>query len=130
LYPENTTSPAEQLDEMFHQFCSGGNINVAGAASWMHAGHDQEELKELRCEPRDVWEFKTQDLRIFGWFHTPDIFIVSNISMKSQLEQYAGEAGQDLYPRICAEAINFRGLLGLEDCPRPTYQEISNGLQN
>ncbi|WP_139834709.1 hypothetical protein [Thalassospira sp. MCCC 1A03138] len=130
LYPENSVSPAEQLDDVFHQYCSGGSITVAGACYWMGANKRHDNLKELRIAPKDVWEFKTTDLRIFGWFHEVNIFIVTNIKMKSTLEQLREERDLDLYPGLCEEAVTKRTRLGLEPKKRPTYLEIVNGLQN
>src|SRR5690606_4949012 len=50
------TEPAEQLDAVFHEYIQGAPLNL------------DRRFKRLSWTPDlSVWEFKTPDLRIFGW---------------------------------------------------------------
>lgn len=61
-------TPREQLDDIFHQFISGKNMNFYPQAHSM---------RPPECA---VWELKSDDLRVFGWFWRKGIFIISDIA--------------------------------------------------
>jgi hypothetical protein len=56
-------TPAEQLDDVFHAFLSGKELSYGL------------QFRYIRAEKNPVWEFKTPDLRIFGWFMKKDCFV-------------------------------------------------------
>src|SRR4051812_27179079 len=58
-------SPVEQLDALIYVFCSGQPLAYG------------QQFKPLRHIRDGIWELKTADLRVFGWFHTKDCFIGS-----------------------------------------------------
>lgn len=60
--PLSHMSAAEQLDELFHAFVSGAPL--------LH----NRQFRTIRAEDNAVWELKTVDLRIFGWFMARDCF--------------------------------------------------------
>jgi hypothetical protein len=63
--PENRlgeATPAEQVDQLFHSFLIGSPLI-----------HDRQ-FKFIRAEKNAVWELKTPDTRIFGWFLKKDCF--------------------------------------------------------
>ncbi|MFV0800590.1 hypothetical protein [Brucella anthropi] len=79
---ESRASPMQQLDHLLYEFISGAELSTYKKA---HA------MTPLET---GVWELKTPDLRIFGWFHKNGIFIAGEISTavicKSNAGAYAG----------------------------------------
>jgi hypothetical protein len=63
---KSAQTPAEQLIMRLQQWLSGASINK---------GPMFQEMKYP--EDNDVWELKTDDLRLFGWMYQPRIFIVA-----------------------------------------------------
>jgi hypothetical protein len=59
-------TPAQQLILRLQQWLSGAPINKGPMFQEMKYPKDN-----------DVWELKTDDLRLFGWMHQPKIFIVA-----------------------------------------------------
>jgi hypothetical protein len=57
------TTPAEQLDQLFHMFLTGAPL-----------AH-MRQFRYIRAEENAVWELKTPDVRIFGWFLKKDCFV-------------------------------------------------------
>ena len=57
------TSPAEQVDDLFHSFLSGEPLIFT------------RQFRVVRAEENAVWELKTPDIRIFGWFMAKDCFV-------------------------------------------------------
>jgi len=53
-------TPAEQIDQLFHRFLSGSPL--------IHL----RQFRFVRAEKNAVWELKTPDTRIFGWFLKKD----------------------------------------------------------
>jgi len=51
------------LDDLFFSFISGRPLTF------------MKQFRPIRAEPNAVWEFKTPDLRIFGWFVVKDCFV-------------------------------------------------------
>jgi len=58
-----TTTPAEQIDDLFHSFLSGQQLIFT------------RQFRVVRAEDNAVWELKTPDVRIFGWFMARDCFV-------------------------------------------------------
>jgi hypothetical protein len=56
-------TPVEQLDYLFYAFVSGRSL--------VHS----RQFRAIRSEPNAVWELKTVDFRIFGWFAKRDCFV-------------------------------------------------------
>ena len=54
------TSPVGQFDELIQVFCSGDTLTY----DW--------QFKPLNYVQDGIWELKTPDLRIFGWFPEKD----------------------------------------------------------
>jgi hypothetical protein len=65
LSPQWTTelSPLEQVDAALNVFCSGGELAIGHA------------MRNMLPVQNGVWELKTPDVRLFGWFHRKDCFI-------------------------------------------------------
>lgn len=56
-------SPMEQVDFRLHQWIAGEEIRY------------ERHLKDLMPVGDEIWEFKTADVRIFGWIYRPNVFI-------------------------------------------------------
>jgi hypothetical protein len=89
-------SPLEQFDELLDRFCSGDFLIV---------GHD---FKCLHRHENGVWELKTADLRIFGWFYLRDTFIAAAAEAKWKIE----ESG--LYHGMIEQTVRDRDRLELD----------------
>jgi hypothetical protein len=59
----NMISPIEQVDALFADFVSGEPLVIS------------RQFRQLRPSDQAVWELKTDDIRIFGWFPLKDCFI-------------------------------------------------------
>jgi len=57
------TSITEQIDDLFHSFLSGEQLIFT------------KQFRVVRAEENAVWELKTPDVRIFGWFMAKDCFV-------------------------------------------------------
>lgn len=57
------TTPAEQIDDLFHSFLSGQPLIFT------------RQFRVVRVEDNAVWELKTPDLRVFGWFAAKNCFV-------------------------------------------------------
>jgi hypothetical protein len=90
-------SPAEQLDALMEIFCSGKRLSIGTR------------LKPLNHLSNGVWELKTADLRLFGWFPYKDFFIVSACNHTEQVKLLR------LYRPYCEEAVRFRNALELDE---------------
>lgn len=56
-------TPTEQLDFLLFMYVSGQRLTYS------------RQFRAIRPEPHAVWELKTVDLRIFGWFLRKDCFV-------------------------------------------------------
>jgi hypothetical protein len=56
-----------------------------------------------------VWELKTADVRLFGWFHQFDCFVGVVIDLKYRVQEYK------LYSGYMGEVIRFRDNLDLDE---------------
>jgi hypothetical protein len=54
---------AEQVDDLFNSFLSGRSLVY------------MKQFRSIRAEKNAVWELKTPDVRIFGWFLKKDCFV-------------------------------------------------------
>ncbi len=57
------SSVAEQIDDLFYSFLSGEQLIFT------------RQFRVVRAEDNAVWELKTPDVRIFGWFMAKDCFV-------------------------------------------------------
>ena len=64
---EGRQTPLEQVDFLFHEFISGADLSYYKRSHFM--------------EPSSggVWELKTPDVRLFGWFVCRNVFIMANV---------------------------------------------------
>ena len=90
-------SPMEQVDSIFESFACGRSLN------------SDRRFKKLRRTPDGfVWELKTPDIRIFGWFLAKDQFVCTFGVEKDHLELTNG------YGRYIAQTMFIREQVDLD----------------
>jgi hypothetical protein len=90
-------SPLEQFDDIVWAFVSGEPL------VYLH------QFKPLRHIAGGVWELKTPDLRVFGWFDQMDSFIAVCADQKNRILNHG------LYHGYCGEVARFRERLDLDE---------------
>jgi hypothetical protein len=91
------TTPAEQVDQLFHAFISGKPLNHL------------RQFRFIRAEKNAVWELKTPDVRIFGWFLQRDCFVGVFGDWADRVKDH------DLYRGYRIAIRRVRRELGVED---------------
>jgi len=89
-------TPLDQFDTLTVDFCTGQEL-IIGA-----------EFHALLPASKGVWELKTPDLRIFGWFPLRDHFIAVVGHLASKVKARA------LYAKLRDEVVAFRDELDLD----------------
>jgi hypothetical protein len=88
-------TPAEQIDQIFHEFLRGMPLIYN---------------KQFRfAEKNAVWELKTPDIRIFGWFLKKDCFVGVFGNWADQVKDH------DLYRGYRIEVRRIPRELGVDD---------------
>jgi hypothetical protein len=83
-------TPIQQYDALLEIFCSGEVLTYGP------------QFKPLNHLSDGIWELKTADLRIFGWFNVRDSFIAGAIDTAFRVKNhnlYAGHANVVAYRR-------------------------------
>ncbi len=90
-------TPAEQFDDMMLAFCLGEELIVGPQFHVLH--------------PRKaaVWELKTPDLRVFGWFPQKDNFIAVAGHHTDGVKEHG------LYAGFVGEVVRVRNGLDLDE---------------
>lgn len=92
------TSPLGQFDELVAVFCSGETLTF----DW--------QFKPLNYVQDGIWELKTADLRIFGWFPEKDCFIGVIADTKARILEF-----KLVTPYANVEVAPFRNNLDLDE---------------
>ncbi|WP_140056006.1 hypothetical protein [Oceanibaculum nanhaiense] len=90
-------SPREQVGVLFWEFCSGERL--------IHSI----QFKSLNHLGDGIWELKTADIRIFGWFQQKDHFIAADIDLAQRVKEH------DLYKGYSVQAKRRRDQLNLDE---------------
>jgi hypothetical protein len=69
-------SPEEQLYDLLQAFCSGEHLFY------------QRQLNPIRHISAGIWELKTADVRLFGYFHRKDCFICTDADLASRVKEF------------------------------------------
>lgn len=91
------TSPSEQFDELIYHFATGGALECP--RQFHVLGHRRD----------GVWELKTADLRLFGFFPAKDVFICTDVADANRVKA----AGQ--YSSYCEQSWFKRDRLDLDE---------------
>jgi hypothetical protein len=89
--------PVQQLDALIEEFCSGTTLCFG------------EQFKPIQHVKGGIWELKTPDLRMFGWFHVKDCFVAWRADHADFIKEH------DLYYGLAGEAAMFRDRLDLDE---------------
>lgn len=89
-------TPAEQIDDLFHAFLSGHPLTFT------------RQFRVVRAEENAVWELKTPDIRIFGWFMAKDCFVAVSGNWTDTIKDH------DLYRGYRIAIRRLRRELGIE----------------
>lgn len=91
-YIDGALSPKEQLRDVFRRFISGDDFE-----------DDPFFPKPLDEPDNTIWELRTADLRLFGWFYRQREFVISSASFKKSLAEgsltYSGFVEQTKFYR-------------------------------
>ncbi|WP_412063942.1 hypothetical protein [Rhizobium sp. SYY.PMSO] len=96
-FHDGKMDPLEQADLLFHDFVSGNDF------SFYEKSHSMQPT-----EP-GVWELKTSDLRLFGWFVQKCVFVIAEIDTAFRCKQHA------LYPGYRNSVVYRRQQLQLDE---------------
>jgi hypothetical protein len=89
-------TPAEQLDHLFYLFVSGQRLIYS------------RQFRYIKAEKHAVWELKTPDFRIFGWFPVKDCFIGTFGDWTDKVKDH------DLYRGYRLETRRIRREMGID----------------
>lgn len=89
--------PDQQLDALFQVFTSGEML------THVH------QFKCLNPIGEGVWELKTADIRIFGWFHAMDCFVAVVADTKQNILDHG------LYAGYRGTVVHYRNQLNLDE---------------
>jgi hypothetical protein len=90
-------TPQQQLFALTEIYCSGETLTFG------------DHIKPLRSRSQGVWEFRTEDLRIFGWFPVKDYFVGVVGNDATFIKEH------DLYAGYIGEVVRFRNQLDLDE---------------
>jgi hypothetical protein len=88
---------AEQIDDLFNTFLSGQPLVY------------MKQFRSIRAEKNAVWELKTPDVRIFGWFLRRDCFVAVFGNWADVIKDH------DLYRGYRISIRRLRRELGVDD---------------
>ncbi|WP_432331003.1 hypothetical protein RMS29_001605 [Agrobacterium rosae] len=77
-FDPNDISPREQMYALLYMFLTGETLD------------EGDEFRLMRPIEQDVYELKSVDLRIFGWFYRPAIFIATAVDTMERVHKYEG----------------------------------------
>ena len=90
-------SPIEQLDALVATFCSGETLTFG------------QQFKLLTGIKDGIWELKTADLRMFGWFYMKDCFVGTDTNLTDEIKRMR------MYQPYCDQAVRRRNALDLDE---------------
>jgi hypothetical protein len=88
--------PLDQVDTLLYDFVSGEDF------AYYERSHSMEP------SPLGIWELKTLDVRIFGWFHVKRCFVIANVDTAFRCKE------NDLYHGYKTDSIRRRDRLDLD----------------
>ena len=91
------STPFEQLDAFAHAYCAGHELVI------------ERQVRCMRHISHGIWELKTPDIRLFGWFVRRDCFICTAANTAANVKQYR------LYDGYRDEAVRLRDSLELDE---------------
>ena len=86
----------EQVEQLVYEFTVGHRLGY-------------QEIKKLMPPSQNVWEARTADVRLFGFFHRKAIFVAVKGETKNRLRF------SERYLRFIEETLRFIGSCGLDE---------------
>ena len=117
MIAEGRMNPLQQADYFLHKFVRGDKLIC----------RDGRDLKELYPTRHEVWELKTSDIRFFGWFYTPHIFICYQVEYKNRLEEMR-VININLYDIYRNATRDFRDNLDLNEPKVAQRSDVTNDI--
>jgi hypothetical protein len=106
-------SPQEQVFAVFAEYVSGDDFD------------SDRRFKKLNCSPdRYVWEFKTDEVRIFGWVPEKDSFVCCFGDSKDRIML------QNSYNKYIAQVTYVRNQMDLDEPKCLTGRSYSDVISN
>ena len=90
-------APIEQLDDFLGSYCAGEVLMF------------ERQFRPLVHIDKGIWELKTIDLRLFGWFHRRDCFVCSAVDDATRVKSIP------LYSGYRDQAVHDRSTLDLDE---------------
>lgn len=94
---EHEIDPIEQLFVFIGEFCSGDPLIY------------ERQIWSLNNLGDGIWELKTRDLRLFGWFPVRDCFVCAAIDQATRVKEL------NLYGPYAQECVRHRDALDLDE---------------
>jgi hypothetical protein len=91
-------TPEEEFNALMENYCGGTILEIP------RDFHPMQPVGK-----NGIWELRTMDLRIFGWFPVKDVFVAVSAHTAKWVKD------RDLYPGLVAEAVSFRDRLNLDE---------------
>ena len=98
-------TPSEQADQVLYDFIVGRRMSYP------------QTIRSLNPQAQGVWELKTSDVRIFGYFARRSTFVAVVGAMKARLVPREGKTTNQLYRPFRDEAYRFASSLDLDPPP-------------
>jgi|SRR5665213_847612 len=105
-------SPLEQLFSLIQIFFSDEPLTYG------------EHIKPLHCRGQGVWELRTGDIRVFGWFPLKDHFIGVVANDATYIKKH------NLYEGYIGEVVRFREQLNLDEPKFIPSEEAKDVVSN
>lgn len=96
ILDDGRQSPLEQLDDLLHDFAAGEDL------SYYQRSHS------MRPTEHGVWELKTPDVRLFGWFKSKGVFVIANANSAFLCKKHK------LYAGYREDTVRRRDVLDLD----------------
>ena len=93
---ETSVRPKEQFEQLLYEFVSGKDLYVPRG------------FHILQPEVSGIWELKTTDIRVFGWFYVKGVFIGVNAGQAQEIK------AKKLYGSMRDEAQIYRDALDID----------------
>ena len=76
-------TPLEQVYSLFKRFVCGSELKYG----------DGNDIRDIQPSDLGVWELRTEDMRLFGWFPRYDVFICDAVDDASRIKEFNLYAG-------------------------------------
>lgn len=97
LVQDGLQTATEELDDLLHDFVTGKNLDYYSRSH------------SMRPTSPGVWELKTPELRLFGWFNLRLTFVVAEIDTATRCKKHY------LYPGYRDSVVRKRNELALDE---------------